>query len=85
VFHAFAEAKRPYLERLRDGAGDAKQDLLLRRAMELTGGADPLPYGGEANRAVLEKLMANAVAQGILAEPVALEDVFVPETLGLVG
>jgi 4,5-dihydroxyphthalate decarboxylase len=85
VFEAFAAAKRPYLERLRRGEGDAKQDRLLRRAMEITGGADPMPYGVEANRAVLEKLMDNAIKQGILTKPATLEDVFVPETLGLAG
>ena len=85
VFHAFAEAKRPYLDRLRNGEGDAKQDVLLRKAMEITGDADPLPYGVEANRAVLEKLMENAIGQRILTKPAAVEDVFVPETLGLVG
>ncbi|WGL52484.1 hypothetical protein P5P86_01340 [Nocardioides sp. BP30] len=85
VFRAFAEAKVPYLERLRRGEGDAGQDRLLRRAMEITGGADPLPYGVEANRAVLAKLMENAVAQGILTGPANLQDVFAAETLDLVG
>lgn len=85
VFTAFAEAKRRYVERLRRGEGDAKQDRLLRRVMDVTGGEDPLPYGVDANCAVLEKLMHNAVAQAILTRPVAVEDVFVPETLGLVG
>jgi 4,5-dihydroxyphthalate decarboxylase len=85
VFEAFAEAKRRYLERLRSGEGEARQDRILRTAMELTGGADPLPYGVEANRAVLEKLMNNAVEQGILTHPVEAKDVFIPETLDLVG
>jgi 4,5-dihydroxyphthalate decarboxylase len=85
MFEAFAEAKRRYVEQLRAGLGEAKQDRLLRRAMDLTGGADPLPYGVEANRAVLEKLMDNAIAQGILSKPVALEEVFAAETLDLVG
>jgi 4,5-dihydroxyphthalate decarboxylase len=85
LFEAFAEAKRRYLDQLHRGEGDAKQDRLLRQAIEITGEADPLPYGVGPNRAVLEKLMANAVAQGILTAPVALEDVFVPETLDLVG
>jgi 4,5-dihydroxyphthalate decarboxylase len=85
VFGAFVEAKRPYLDRLRAGEGDAQQDRLLRKALEITGGTDPLPYGVEPNRAVLERLMENAIAQGILTRPVALEDVFVPGTLGLVG
>jgi 4,5-dihydroxyphthalate decarboxylase len=85
VFEAFAAAKRPYVEGLRRGEGDAKQDRLLRRAMEITGGEDPLPYGLEPNRAVLAKLMDNAIAQGILTKPVELADVFIPETLDLVG
>lgn len=85
VFEAFGEAKRRYLDELRADQGDAKQDRILRKVMELTGGADPLPYGVEPNRAVLEELMHHAIAQGILTKPVALGDVFAPETLGLVG
>jgi len=84
VFDAFVAAKQPYLERLRYGEGEARQDRLLRQAMEISG-ADPLPYGIEPNRAVLDKLMENAIAQGILTRPATLADVFAAETLDLVG
>lgn len=85
LFEAFAEAKRRYVARLQDGLAETKQDRNFQRFTEITGDADPLPYGVEPNRAVLEKLMANAVAQGILTRPVGLEDVFAAETLHLQG
>jgi 4,5-dihydroxyphthalate decarboxylase len=47
--------------------------------MELTGG-DPLPYGVEPNRAVLEELMRHAVTQRILERPLPLDEVFLPLT-----
>ncbi|HEY0889085.1 MAG TPA: hypothetical protein VGE38_05675 [Nocardioides sp.] len=85
LFEAFAEAKRRYVARLQDGLAETKQDRNFQRFTEITGDADPLPYGVEPNRAVLEKLMENAVAQGILTQPVAIEDVFAAETLHLQG
>ena len=85
VFEAFTEAKGRYLETLRAGAGDTAQDRTLAKVMAATGGADPLPYGIEPNRAVLETLTDHALDQGILARRTALDDVFVPETVGLVG
>jgi len=82
LFEAFAEAKRRYVGRLREGLDETKQDRLLRRVMADTG-RDPLPYGLEPNRATLEELMQHARDQHILTRPVALEDVFVPNTLAL--
>ena len=52
--------------------------------MEATG-ADPLPFGLEPNRKVIEELVNNAYMQGIITKPVKPEDVLVPETWGLVG
>jgi 4,5-dihydroxyphthalate decarboxylase len=68
LFAAFAEAKRPYLARLRSGAitDPSGTDRLNARVAEITGG-DPLPYGLEPNRAVLDKLLDLAKAQHILA------------------
>jgi 4,5-dihydroxyphthalate decarboxylase len=83
IFEAFAEAKRRYVERL--AAGDIEKptatDELYRRVMEIAG--DPLPYGIEANRAVIETLIDHAVTQGIISYPVPLEELFAPNTLGL--
>ena len=76
LFHAFAEAKRPYLRRLADGeiAQPSKDDDVFRRVMEVIG--DPLPYGVAPNRRMLETVMQYAVEQGIIARPIAIEELF---------
>lgn len=88
VFDAFARAKRAYVERLRAGAGDSftdtPTDAVHRRVAELTG-ADPLPYGIEPNRGVLEELLRHAVDQRILRHPKPLEELFAPATRDLVA
>jgi ABC-type nitrate/sulfonate/bicarbonate transport system substrate-binding protein len=84
VFDAFAQAKALYVERLRAGAVETAADRMYARVMETTGG-DPLPYGLEPNRAVLEELLRHAVDQRILDRRVALEDVFAPTTRDVVG
>ena len=62
---------------------DTKPDLTpvtdadrMYAAVLQTTGTDPLPYGVEPNRAVLEQLMEFAMAQRILTRPVALDEVF---------
>jgi len=85
IFDAFAEAKRRYIEQLRADSGEKKgQDKTLTAVMELTG-SDPLPYGVEGSRATLEKLIDNAMTQGILTKRPEFEDIFVPSTLDLRG
>jgi 4,5-dihydroxyphthalate decarboxylase len=86
IFEAFAEAKRLYVERLRSDAITAPTptDLMYQRVMRITGG-DPLPYGIEPNRAVLETLIRHAVSQRILERPVAVESVFAEGTHDLVA
>jgi 4,5-dihydroxyphthalate decarboxylase len=83
VFGAFAEAKRVYLERLKTGqiAQPTAVDKLHQRVMEITG--DPLPYGVEPNRHVLEELIRHAVAHKIIDKPVAVEELFAKGTLDL--
>src|SRR6185312_9751488 len=56
IFEAFAEAKRLYVEKLRSGTIEKPNaaDETYRRVMEITG-RDPLPYGIEPNRAMLEE------------------------------
>ena len=51
------------------------------RVLEITG-ADPLPYGIEPNRAVLEELIDHAVSQRILRDRPPLESLFAPGTAG---
>jgi 4,5-dihydroxyphthalate decarboxylase len=85
TFAAFAEAKRLYLERLNAGRIDkpTQVDEVHRRVMAITG--DPLPYGIEPNRRVLEELIRHSVTQGIIPRPVAVEQLFASGTHALVG
>ena len=83
IFNAFAEAKRPYIERLAAGeiAEPSKDDVTFRRVLEMTG--DPLPYGLEPNRRMLEAVVQYALEQGIISRRVAVEDLFPANTHGL--
>ncbi|MDP9417195.1 MAG: ABC transporter substrate-binding protein [Actinomycetota bacterium] len=82
VFDAFARAKDLYVDRLRRGEVTTPADRMYLRVMETTG-ADPLPYGIEPNRKVLEDLVRTAVDQRILDATVDLEHVFAPATRDL--
>lgn len=86
LFDAFARAKQRHVDRLRAGSVTAPTaaDRVLLRVLETTG-ADPLPYGVEPNRAVLEELVAAAVDQHILASAVAVDDLFAAGTEHLTG
>ena len=46
---------------------------------------DLLPYGIAPNLHVLEMLMDQVVGQGVIAQPMAIADLFAPETRELVG
>ena len=83
VFHAFAESKRRYLERLRAQAiaDPTAIDDFYTKVMGIQ--ADPLPYGLTPNRQTLETLVTHAATQGILKKPVELNALFAPDTLGL--
>jgi ABC-type nitrate/sulfonate/bicarbonate transport system substrate-binding protein len=77
VLEAFTEAKDLYVEQLRAGAIESPTptDVMYQRVMETTG-ADPLPYGVEPNRAMIEELMRHAVAQHILDRPIPVDTLF---------
>jgi len=83
LFNTFAEAKRLYLDRLKAAKIEqpTAMDKLHQRVMEITG--DPLPYGVEPNRRVLEELIRHAVAQKIIDRPVSVEELFASGTLSL--
>jgi 4,5-dihydroxyphthalate decarboxylase len=80
IFMAFAEAKRVYVERLKSGAID---DPAARQVMAITG--DPLPYGIAPNRRTLEAIVQHSLEQGIISQPVAIEDLFPRNTRTLTG
>jgi 4,5-dihydroxyphthalate decarboxylase len=86
LFEAFAESKRRYVERLRAGAIDKPSavDAMHSRVMAITG-ADPLPYGIEPNRRMLEQAIASAAEQGIIDRAPALEALFPANTHALVA
>jgi 4,5-dihydroxyphthalate decarboxylase len=68
IFAAFERAKDLYVQ-------GGELEPLHARAAALVGG-DPLPYGLEPNRAVLEELVDFAVAQRILRRRPALDELF---------
>ncbi len=86
IFNAFAEAKRDYIRRLQSGEiqNPTAVDDLQRRIMEITG-RDPLPYGIEPNRQTLEEIIQYALEQRIITRPVAVEELFSPNTHALLG
>jgi len=81
IFNAFAEAKRIYVERLKDGSAASPADRTFKRVMEITG--DPLPYGIEPNRNALQAIVRHSVEQGILTKPFAIEELFPANTRSL--
>ena len=83
LFHAFAEAKRPYVRRLADGGipQPSKDDEVFRRVMDITG--DPLPYGIAPNRRMLEAIVQYATEQRIIPRAVAVEELFPRSTHAL--
>jgi 4,5-dihydroxyphthalate decarboxylase len=85
VFNAFAESKRLYVERLKAGKIEKPTDFdeLHKRVMEITG--DPLPYGIEPNRKVIQELIGHALTQGIITKRVSVDELFAPSTRGLTG
>jgi 4,5-dihydroxyphthalate decarboxylase len=85
VFNAFAEAKRLYVERLKGGKIEKPTavDKVHQRVMEIAD--DPLPYGVAPNRRVIEELIGHALSQGIITQPVTVDELFVPSTRGLTG
>jgi 4,5-dihydroxyphthalate decarboxylase len=86
IFAAFSTAKNQYVERLRAGLIEEQSptDLRYARVLELTG-SDPLPYGIEPNRAAIDELIRHARGQHILRQVAAVETLFAPGTLDLVG
>jgi len=85
TFEAFAESKRLYVDALKAGRIEKPTgiDKIHQRVMEIAG--DPLPYGIEPNRRVIEELIGHATAQGIVTKPVTIEDLFAAETRELIG
>lgn len=84
LFNAFSTSKRMYLDDLRAGkiADMTEADRMHLRIMERM--PDPLPYGIEPNRALLETYINHCVSQNLLQDAIELDDLFVPSTRTLV-
>lgn len=76
VYTAFSEAKERYVAQLASGQVADLADRMYAAVMKTTG-ADPLPYGVELNRPILEQLLKFALEQHILTRPIKIDDVFV--------
>jgi 4,5-dihydroxyphthalate decarboxylase len=85
VFNAFAASKQQYMQKLTRGelGNPDALDRLHARIAEM--GGDPLPYGIEPNRKVIEELIGHAMTQRILTKPVTVESLFAPATHSLTG
>ena len=76
IVNAFSEARRLYVERLASGRIEqpTPDDVFFRRVMDITG--DPLPYGVEPNRQMLEAVIRQSLEQGIITRPLTVEELF---------
>jgi 4,5-dihydroxyphthalate decarboxylase len=85
VFDAFTRSKQLYLEKLKAGQIEKPTafDEIHKQVMAITG--EPLPYGLEPNRKVLQELMGHVLAQGIITKPMSIDELFVPSTHKLIG
>jgi 4,5-dihydroxyphthalate decarboxylase len=84
IFDAFNEAKRRYVEHLKNNhiAEPTKADQFYKRVMD-TAGADPLPYGVEPSRAMIEAVIQYAEEQRILTRHFTVDELFPVRALGL--
>ena len=76
LFVAFDEARGRYVARLAAGQLENADDQFFKRVMDETG--DPLPYGIDANRKMLEAVTTYAAEQGIIPDRMSIEQLFVP-------
>ena len=82
IFQSFRAAKEEALGRMRGGAELTPQERTLQNLTTVVG-PDPLPYGVANNRNALAFAIQIAHEQGIIADQPSVEELFVPETLGL--
>ncbi len=75
LMNAFVAAKKPYLEEIRTGHGDAADDKRYRKFLSLMN--DPLPYGMAANRPSIEALVTYSLQQKLIPSRPQLDQVFV--------
>lgn len=86
IFDAFSEAKNHYIDRLKSNAiaEPNKNDQLYKRVIDITG-KDPLAYGVEASRPMIEAVIQYAEEQHILTRHFTVEELFPVKAQGLAG
>ncbi len=85
IFETFAKAKQAYVETLRAGvAAPTKNDQTALKIMEITG-KDPMPFGVEPNRAMIEAINQYATEQQIIPRAFRMDEIWARGTLELVG
>jgi len=83
LYQAFARAKDIAVKRLRFPRALATMMPWTVADMEIVDsvfGDDPWPYGIAKNKKTLDALVRYLVEQGLIAKPIALEDIFAPVT-----
>lgn len=85
IFDAFTEAKRRYVDALRNGhiAEPTPADRLYDRVLDVL--PDPLPYGVAPNRAMIDEMIRHALSQEVIRRSVRAPELFADETLDLIG
>jgi 4,5-dihydroxyphthalate decarboxylase len=85
LFDAFSASKKLYVDALKAGkvAEPNRVDKVHTAVMGVLD--DPLPYGVEPNRKVLEGLMEHAVTQKIIPRMMSMEELFATSILDKVG
>ncbi|MQF66904.1 ABC transporter substrate-binding protein [SAR202 cluster bacterium AD-802-F09_MRT_200m] len=77
LYSLFKAGKEQYLQHLSTANNLDPADQAMSRMKQIIG-ADPIPYGLEANRKSLQAFMNFNVQQGIISEPFKWEDIFLP-------
>jgi 4,5-dihydroxyphthalate decarboxylase len=83
LLDAFEESKQRAYERMRDVSGmySLPWMSLEQEESQRVFGADPFPFGVEANLATLEAATQYSFEQGLSARKVSVEEMFAPETI----
>jgi 4,5-dihydroxyphthalate decarboxylase len=76
LFDAYAAGKVEWLAEMSSGRADAEVDRKYRALTKIVG-ADPLPYGMEANRATIDALESFAFKQGLTSRRMTAAHLFV--------
>lgn len=76
IYDAFTKAKDEWVAKLNSGEATGAGADKYRKLQKIVG-ADPLPYGIEANRATIEALEKTAFDQGLTPRRMSMDELFV--------